>query len=149
MRGAGCPFFSAGLLLACVAPVSATTDELLELPNQTPAARGSSMGDETGGAPAAASTLLPSPPTRQYLEQAVYPALFRALCAADRARPTDVAGFLAQQLRAPPKPDAPAPEPEEDQDAASAREPVAVSEGGDVVSLFSFYDTKGTSSLAP
>eukprot|EP01043_Picozoa_sp_COSAG02_P052078 COSAG02_NODE_5563_length_4227_cov_3.175630_2_plen_135_part_00 len=106
------------------------------------------MSDETGGA-LGASTLLPSPPTRQYLEQTVYPALFRALCAADRARPTDVAGFLAQQLRAPAEPDAPAPEPEEDQDPASAREPVAVSDGGDVVSLFSFYDTKGTRSLPP
>jgi hypothetical protein len=102
------------------------------------------MDDETGGA-LAASTLLPSPPTRQYLEQAVYPALFRALCAADRVRPSDVAGFIAQQLRAPPEPDAPAPESEDEQDAASAREPV--SEGGDAVSLFSFYDTKGTKLL--
>ena len=96
------------------------------------------MGDERIGAVAAASALLPTPPTRQYLEQAVYPALFRALCAADRARPTDVPGFIAQQLRAPSDPDhSPAPEPEGDQDA------VAVSEGGDVASLFSFYDTKG------
>ena len=100
------------------------------------------MGDETSGAVAAAAApaaLLPSPPTRQYLEQAVYPALFRALCAADRARPTDVAGFIAQQLRAPPDSDhAPVPEPEGEQGAV-----VAVSEGGDVATLFSFYDTKG------
>lgn len=100
------------------------------------------MTDESGGAVATAA-LLPDPPTRQYLEQAVYPALFRALCAADRARPTDVAGFIAQQLRAPPEPDGPAPEPQEEQDTVTTRHPLAVSEGGDVASLFSFYDTKG------
>ena len=104
------------------------------------------MDDETGGE-VPALTLLPNPPTRQYLEQTVYPALFRALCAADRLRPTDVAGFIAQQLRAPPEPDGPAPEPEDDpeDDAARGNKPVPVSDGGDVASLFSFYDTKGTS----
>lgn len=102
------------------------------------------MADEDGGAVRASSQLLPSPPTRQYLEQTVYPALFKAMCDADRARPSDVAGFIAAQLRAPPEPDGPAPEPEEEQSMGGPRQTVAVSEGGDVASLFSFYDTKGT-----
>ena len=106
------------------------------------------MADEPTAAAAAGAPppppLLPSPPTRQYLEQTVYPTLFKALCAADRARPTDVAGFLAEQLRAPPEPEGPAPEPEPaDEGSPRAAKPMAVSEGGDVVSLLSFYDTKG------